>query len=87
VTAPASEETKNKAFEIANNLRKKNNVRIELDVMNRKLSKVLEYASKINASHVIVVGSKELKEGKVMARNMKENTQNEIPHLAFGLGS
>jgi len=78
VVAPASSDAKQNAFEIANKLRNKTKLRVELDLMNRKLGRVLEYASGIKAKYVIIVGLKELKEKKVVLRDMEKNEQKEV---------
>ncbi|MBM3309571.1 MAG: hypothetical protein FJY77_04885, partial [Candidatus Altiarchaeales archaeon] len=77
VVAPASMDSREKAFEIAGQLRKKN-FRVDLDLMNRKLARVLEYASSIKAKYAIIVGLKELKEGKVVLRDMNRKEQKEV---------
>lgn len=78
VIAPANDEAREKAFEISNQIRKKAKLRVDLDLMNRKLGRVLEYASKIKAKYVVIVGLKEFKEGKVVLRDMEKNEQKEV---------
>jgi histidyl-tRNA synthetase len=58
------------AIEIAEKLRKKDSI-VEIDLMDRKFGKQLDYANKINAMHVVIVGSKDLAEGKVTVKNMQ----------------
>jgi histidyl-tRNA synthetase len=77
VVAPAGVDARIKAFEIASQLRKKG-VRVELDLMNRKLGRVLEYASSIKAGYAVIVGLKELQEGKVVLRDMNKKEQKEV---------
>ena len=78
VVAPANEQARAKAFELSNRIRGKTNMRVELDLMNRKLARALEYASKTKARYVVIVGLKELEEGKVVLRDMRENLQREV---------
>jgi len=48
---------------------------VEVDLMNRKLNKALNYANTIGINKVIIVGEKELSEGKVSLKNMKTGEQ------------
>jgi histidyl-tRNA synthetase len=78
VVAAASEEARGQAFEISNQIRVKTKLRVDLDLMNRKLGRILEYASKTKAKYVVIVGIKELKEGKIVLRDMAKGEQKEI---------
>jgi len=78
IVAPASDEARGEAFEIANQLRRKIKRKVELDLMNRKLGRVLEYAAKARARYVVIVGLKELKEDKVIVRDMERGEQKEV---------
>ena len=71
--AIASEKAKEKAFEIASNLRKKYGVEIEL--VDRNLGKQFAYANSIGAKQVIVLGEKELKEGKATIKDMQSGKE------------
>ncbi len=66
-----------RAAEVLARLRKKGFV-CEMDIMNRNLSAQLRYASKINAKKVVIVGEKEIKEGKVTVRDMKSGEEKMI---------
>jgi len=48
---------------------------VEVDLMNRKLNKALNYANTVGINKVIIVGEKELSEGKVSLKNMKTGEQ------------
>ena len=48
---------------------------VEVDLMNRKLNKALNYANTVGISKVIIIGEKELSEGKVSLKNMKTGEQ------------
>lgn len=62
------------AIQIAEKLRKKGFV-VEIDLMDRKFGKQLEYANKINAKQVVIVGQKDLAEGKVTVKNMQSGKE------------
>jgi len=64
-------------FSIAKKLRNKG-YRVTFDLMERNLSNQLKYADKINAKKVIIVGEKEIKEGKILIRDMETGKQEKI---------
>ncbi|MCX8147421.1 MAG: histidine--tRNA ligase [Candidatus Woesearchaeota archaeon] len=66
--APIGEKALEKAFEIAEKLRK--NAVVEMDIMGRSLAKQLEYANKINAKNVVIIGDDELKKKEVKIKDM-----------------
>jgi len=66
---------KEKAFEIANNLRKK--YKVDIDLTQRNLNNQLKYANSINAKNLIVIGPDEIKKGKVKIKNMKTGKEEE----------
>ena len=70
-------ELKPKAFELSAMLRKAG-IPAEVDVMGRTFSKALSDANKRGFTHAIIVGPEELKEGKVVLRNMKEREQRTV---------
>jgi len=74
--APVNENMLPKAMEIAIQLRKKTTV--DIDLMRRKLSKQLEYASSIGAKNVVIVGEKDLAEGKVTIRNLGSGKEEKV---------
>lgn len=61
--------TQKKAFEITQTLRKQG-INADFDLMERGISKNLDYANAMKIPYVIFVGEKELKENKVKLRNM-----------------
>ncbi len=67
--APINENLLPEALDIANQLRKKYSV--EVDVMRRKISKQFDYANSIGAKNVLVVGPEELKTKKFTVKDMK----------------
>jgi len=62
------------AFKIAETLRSKGITAI-VDVMERNLKKQMSYANDINADIAIIIGEKELKEGKVGLKDLKSGEQ------------
>ncbi len=74
--APVSEEVLPKAIKIANRLRKKANV--ELDLVNRKLKRQFEYADAVGASKIVIVGQKDLKQKKVTIREMSSGKEKKV---------
>lgn len=72
--APIKEDTRLKAFEIAQKLRKVG-VSTDVDLTGRKLKKVLSHADSLGTSYVVLVGARDLEEGKVTVKNMKTGTQ------------
>ncbi len=71
--------TTEQAWRIAANLRKNpGNVKVDLNLIDRKLDKILEYADRINAEFVVIVGEKELKNNSVVVKNMRKKKQEEV---------
>ncbi len=62
--------TLKESLRVVNELRKKN-IKVDIDLMNRNLSKNLDYADKLSIPYVIFVGKKELKAKKLKLRDMK----------------
>jgi histidyl-tRNA synthetase len=80
--APIQEEMKNAAIKIAQTLRK-NNIPTEIEVMGRSLKRQLEYINKKGIPYALLVGKKEISEGYVVLRDMRNNTQKliELSHI------
>ncbi|MEW5995878.1 MAG: histidine--tRNA ligase, partial [Candidatus Zixiibacteriota bacterium] len=62
------------ALEITSKLRKRG-LSVQLDLMNRKLRKALEYADSLGAEKVVIVGAEELLKGEVVLRDMRTGEQ------------
>ncbi len=75
--APVNEEMIPKALEIANKLRKKYSV--DIDLMRRKLAKQFEYANTLGAKKIIIVGEKDIAEDKVTIRELATGKEEKIP--------
>ncbi len=71
--APVNEQMIPEALKIAQELRKKHSV--DIDLMRRKISKQFEYANSIGAKKVIVVGPEELKTKKFTIKDMKSGKE------------
>ncbi len=72
--APISKELKLKAFEIAQILRRQG-IKTDVDLVGRKLKKVLSQANNLQADYVILVGKRDLEEDKVTIKDMKSGEQ------------
>jgi len=66
------------AFKVSSMLRKRG-VTVELETMGRSVSNALSDADRRGITHAVIVGSREIKEKKVVLRFMKERTQETIP--------
>lgn len=75
--ANVDEKTKGQAMKIAQKLRKKG-INCQIDLMNRNLTKQLEYADRTGIPYVIIVGAKELKSKKFKLKDMKMKTEKEL---------
>ena len=71
------EELRVKAMEISSALRQAGIV-AELEVMGRKVSRALADADRRGVTHVVVVGPKEIEEGKVVLRDMQKREQKTV---------
>ena len=74
VVLPASEAMLSECLKIAGELRRAG-LLVDVDLMGRKLSKAIAYADARGAKSAIIVGAKDLKEGKVTLRNMSTGKQ------------
>lgn len=81
--AIVNDEVKEKAIEIADKLREK--YRVEIDLMSRNLGNQFKYANKINAKKVIIIGPDELKQNKVKIKDMETGKEElvDISELAL----
>src|SRR5690606_27857341 len=72
--APISSNTQLKSIKIAQILRK-NNINTDVDLVGRKLRKILTQADHYGAKNVILVGERDLKEGKLTLKDMETGEQ------------
>ena len=63
-----------KAMEIADVLRK-NGINADMEMNDKKIKKSLDFANFENIPYVIILGDEEVKENRVVIKNMNENTQ------------
>ncbi|MGD9022287.1 MAG: histidine--tRNA ligase [Deltaproteobacteria bacterium] len=54
-------------------------IRTEMDFENRSLKSQMRRANKVGASHVLIVGDRELDEGSALFRNMTTKEQERVP--------
>jgi histidyl-tRNA synthetase len=74
---PIGEETISKALAIAQQL-KREGVPVEMEIMGRTVSRALQDADRRKVAYAVILGPKELKEGKVVLRDMKNRQQSSI---------
>ena len=74
---PVREEQKGEALKIVQTLRNAG-FPAEFEVMGRKMAKALEDADKRKVDYAIIVGERELKEGKVVVKDLANRTQSEV---------
>jgi histidyl-tRNA synthetase len=75
--ANVNENVKEETVKIAKNLRKKG-IPCQIDLMNRNLTKQLEYADSLGIPYVVIVGPEELKRKVVKIKDMKKKKGFEI---------
>lgn len=71
---PVSDDVKIDAYRVAMILRSEG-VTTDIEIMGRKMTKTLKYASSINAKYAVIVGEREIQQQSVMLRNMKTGEQ------------
>jgi len=71
------EELRTKAVELSLELRKAK-IPVEVELMGRTVSKALSDADRRGVTHAVIVGPEELKEGKVVLRDMKKREQRAV---------
>ena len=76
--APISDATRPKSFEIAQKLRNAG-IPTEVDLGRRKFKKILSFANHLNARYVVLVGERDLEEGKITVKDMDTGNQESIP--------
>lgn len=77
VVIPISEKLKAKALELSRMLRK-TGVSVEVEIMGHTVSKALQNASKRGFTNAVIVGAEELKEDKVVLRDMEKREQKTV---------
>ena len=72
--APISKDVQVKAFEITQTLRQ-NGFKSDVDLNGKKFKKLMNHADKIKVPKIIIVGAKDLAEGKVTVKDMISGNQ------------
>ena len=72
--AAISDSTRHDAFSIAQTLRKAD-IPTEVDLSRKKFKKILAYANKIDVKYTVLVGERDLEEGKVTVKDMLSGEQ------------
>ena len=79
--APIGELVLMQATELANKLREKHTV--DMDMMRRKLPKQFDYANYIGAKKIIIVGEKDLADGNVTVRELATGKEEKVKLAAL----
>jgi histidyl-tRNA synthetase len=77
VVVSVNELMRSEALRIAERLRNAG-LGVEFEVMGRKMSKALEDADKRHLDYAVIVGERELKEGKVVVRDLHKREQTTV---------
>ena len=75
--APIKSDLKLKAFDIAQKLRK-NGISTDVDLVGKKLKKILSYADTIGINYVVLVGAMDIEEGNVTVKDMLTGEQEKV---------
>ena len=75
--APIKSDLKLKAFDIAQKLRK-NGISTDVDIVGKKLKKILSYADTIGINYVVLVGAMDIEEGNVTVKDMLTGEQEKV---------
>jgi histidyl-tRNA synthetase len=74
---PVGNQTFDTVVKLTSQLRK-NNIRTEFDLLNRNLSKNLDYVNRLQIPFVIILGERDLKEKCVTLRVMEDGTEQKV---------
>ena len=72
--APIKSDLKLEAFDIAQKLRR-NTIPTDVDLVGKKLKKILSQADSSGVKYVVLVGARDLEEGKVTVKEMETGEQ------------
>lgn len=75
--APITDDLKLEAFDIAQKLRW-SNISTDVDLVGRKLKKIMSHADRTGIKYVVLVGARDLKEGIVTVKEMKSGEQESV---------
>jgi histidyl-tRNA synthetase len=74
--APVNEKVYKEALSIADKLRKK--AKVEIDLMGRNLSNQFKYANSINAKNIVIIGEKDLAKKEVTIKDLKTGKEKKV---------
>ncbi|MFW9905437.1 MAG: His/Gly/Thr/Pro-type tRNA ligase C-terminal domain-containing protein, partial [Candidatus Thorarchaeota archaeon] len=74
---PVGNQTFDPIVKLTRQLRQ-NNIRTEFDLLNRNLSKNLDYVNRLQIPYVIILGERDLKEKCVTLRVMEDGTEEKV---------
>ena len=57
---------------------RKNNLKVDVDLNGKKFKKLMNYADKIKVPKIIIIGAKDLEEGKVTVKDMVSGDQEQV---------
>jgi len=77
IVAPTTDQMRNEAIRTAEQLRSQG-IKTETDVSRRPLNEILSYADRTDIPFMLIVGPKELKEGKVVLKSLRERKQESL---------
>ncbi len=72
--APLSTNMREEAFKIAQNLRR-NGISTDVDLARKKIKKILSYADTLGVKYVILVGARDIEDGKITLKDMESGDQ------------
>lgn len=76
VIAPVNEDMQDDAMKIASQLREY--FTVDMDLMGRKLNRIIGYADEMNSRYVIIIGPEDMEEEMVTVRDMKTREQKKV---------
>ncbi|MBI5681126.1 MAG: histidine--tRNA ligase [Methanobacterium sp.] len=72
--APFSDDMRKESFKITQNLRR-NGISADVDLARKKIKKVLAYADNLGVKYVVLVGARDIADGKVALKDMESGDQ------------
>ena len=71
---PITEDVRSEAYKITQLLRR-NGIKADVDLNNKKFRKLMNYADKIKVEKIALMGPKELEDGKITIKDMVSGNQ------------
>ena len=71
---PITEDVRSEAYKITQLLRR-NGIKADVDLNNKKFRKLMNYADKIKVEKIALMGPKELEDGKITIKDMVSGDQ------------